>query len=127
MAPPFDAQVTFVYASDLTASIHFYSEILGLPLVIDQGTCRIYQVSSDGFVGICKTRPSRLLSPDGVTMTLVTAHVDDWHRRLKHKGVEFEIAPTKNTDFGIYHCLLRDPDGYRIEIQQFLGPVLPEI
>ncbi len=39
-------QITFVYTADLAASARFYGEQLGLPLVIDQGSCRIYRVNA---------------------------------------------------------------------------------
>ena len=51
---PFDQQVTFLYTRDLAASAHFYAEVLGLPLVLDQGLCRIYRVSGDAFLGVCQ-------------------------------------------------------------------------
>ena len=51
---PFDQQVTFLYTPDLAASAHFYGEVLGLPLVLDQGLCRIYRVSGDAFLGVCQ-------------------------------------------------------------------------
>ena len=38
----FDQLVTFLYTRDLEQSAVFYGETLGLPLVLDQGACRIY-------------------------------------------------------------------------------------
>jgi len=39
--PAWDAQVTFCYTADFESSTHFYEELLGLPLALDQGACRI--------------------------------------------------------------------------------------
>ena len=44
-ALPVDAQITFLPVADLNRSAGFYEEALGLSLVVDQGTCRIYRVS----------------------------------------------------------------------------------
>lgn len=44
-ALPVDAQITFLPVADLQRSAAFYEGALGLPLVVDQGTCRIYRVS----------------------------------------------------------------------------------
>ena len=52
--PPFTQQVTFLYTPDLATTARFYEQILGLELVLDQGVCRIYRVSRDGFVGFCQ-------------------------------------------------------------------------
>lgn len=92
---------------------------MGLALVLDQGGCRIYQVSSDGYIGICQ-RDDAPEQPEGVIVTIVTDEVDEWHRQLTEQGVIFEKPPTLNPRYNIYHCFLRDPSGYLIEIQRFL-------
>lgn len=122
--PSIAQQVTFLYTRDLQASIHFYEETLGLALVLDQGKCRIYRVSHDGYLGFCQ-RDNALQAPDGVIFTLVTPEVDRWYQYLQAQGVTFEKAPTFNPDYNIYHCFLRDPNGYLLEIQQFLDPNWP--
>lgn len=121
----FDQQVTFLYCHDLGASTTFYEETLGLEVVLDQGGCRIYRVSADGFLGICQVREGRAVQPDGVVVTLVTDDVDGWHSRLAARGVAFETGPQAHADFNIYHCFLRDPDGYLLEIQRFEDPAWP--
>ncbi len=122
----FDQQVTFLYCRDLEASAAFYEETLGLSLVLDQGGCRIYRVSADGFRGICRVREGRAIATEGVIVTLVAADVDGWHTRLAARGVVFETPPKRNPDFAIYHCFLRDPDGYLLEIQRFEDPAWPK-
>lgn len=118
----FDQQVSFFYTHDLDTTAHFYEQVLGLTLARDQGDCRIYQVSSDGYIGFC-LRPKAPVSPQGVIITLVTDEVDAWHVRLQERGISFEKPPTLNPTYLIYHCFLRDPNGYLIEIQQFLNPL----
>jgi catechol 2,3-dioxygenase-like lactoylglutathione lyase family enzyme len=56
---------------------------------------------------------------------LVTDKVDEWYAFLQARGVEFDQAPALNDRYHIYHCFLRDPNGYLIEIQQFLDPEWP--
>ncbi len=116
---PFRQLVTFYYANDLEQTADFYENRLELPLALDQGSCRIYQVSESGFIGFCRhfEAPPH---PEGIIITLVTTQVDEWHQRLLDKGVSIEKAPTLNAKFNIYHCFLRDPNGYLIEIQTFL-------
>ena len=118
---PFDQQVTFLATRDLNATAHFYEKILRLPLVLDQGVCRIYRVGGDAFLGFCESE-SAPAKPEGVIITLVSQDVDGWHRRLREQGVAFEKPPALNPKFNIYHCFLRDPNGYLLEIQKFLDP-----
>jgi catechol 2,3-dioxygenase-like lactoylglutathione lyase family enzyme len=122
--PSIDQQVTFLYTKDLQATAQFYEEVLGLSLVLDQGSCRIYRVSSDGFLGICQgdSAPEK---PESIIITLATRDVDEWYDYLSRHGVEFEKPPSHNPTYNIYHCFLRDPSGYLLEIQQFLDPAWP--
>ena len=122
--PPIDSQITFLYTHDLAQTAQFYEEAMGLQLKLDQGACRIYQVSEDGYLGFCqqpdgseaKTDPSRII------LTIVTDSVDEWHSYLGDQNVQAEKQPAVNAKFGIYHFFVRDPSGYLIEIQQFLHP-----
>ncbi len=116
----FDSQVTFCYSADLQASAHFYEQLLGLPLALDQGDCRIYKTSTTAYLAICRRETAP--RPDGIILTLVSQDVDGWHARLSALGVEFEKPPTLNTQFNIYHCFFRDPSGYLLEIQRFNDP-----
>lgn len=119
----FEQAVTFLSTEDLQATAAFYEEKLGLELALDQGTCRIYRVSADGYVGFCGREAGA--SPDGVIFTLVCEDVDGVYAELRARGVSFEDAPKYNPDYDIYHCFLRDPNGYLLEVQRFEDPRWP--
>ena len=122
--PSIDQQVTFLYTRDLGTTAHFYEQVLQLPLVLDQGNCRIYQVSADGYLGFCE-RAETPEQPSGIIITIATSAVDEWHHFLAKQGVSFEKPPTFYPEYNIYHCFLRDPNGYLLEIQQFHDPAWP--
>ncbi len=117
-----ERQITFLYTQKLAETADFYEPLLQLRLVLDQGDCRIYETSPQSYVGFCKRVQSEGESRDGVILTLVTAEVDPWYQSLIAQGVIFEHPPVLNPKYQIYHCFLRDPNGYRIEIQQFIQP-----
>jgi catechol 2,3-dioxygenase-like lactoylglutathione lyase family enzyme len=115
-----DAHIVFLATTDLSATAAFYEETLGLTLALDQGKCRIYRVAEKAYLGFCaRAEPT---SSDGVIVTLVSQDVDAWYQELKIQGVDFEKKPTYHPEFKIYHCLLRDPNGYLVEIQRFEDP-----
>jgi len=116
----FDAQVTFCYCEYLQSSAHFYEQVLGLPLILDQGMCRIYRTATTAYLAFC--RRDSAPRPEGIILTLVSDDVDAWYVRLCERGIEFEKPPARNPQFNIYHCFLRDPSGYLIEIQRFEDP-----
>jgi catechol 2,3-dioxygenase-like lactoylglutathione lyase family enzyme len=116
-----DAQIVFFATRDLEATTRFYVDGLGLPLTLDQGTCRIFRVAHGAFLGFC--RRDAAPNPDGVTVTLVTEDVDGWFDRLRTRGIAIEKAPAHNPAYKITHGFLRDPNGYLVEIQRFDDPM----
>lgn len=121
MNPPFEQFVTFLHTADLAATADFYERVLSLPLARDQGICRIYKISADGYLGFCThLEPT---GPYGVIATLVTDDVDGWHERLKARGVEILKPPAHNPKYAIYHFFFKDPNGYLLEIQRFDEPL----
>ncbi len=121
--PPIEAQITFLYTHDLAATARFYEDIMGLPLKLDQGSCRIYGVGGEAYIGFCqRSEAASSRDEDRVILTFVTPEVDAWYRHLSERGVAVEKPPQVNPKYNIYHCFLRDPNGYLIEIQRFLHP-----
>jgi len=116
----FDSQITFCYTKDLETTADFYENVMGLPLVLDQGQCRIYATGTGAFLGFCRRIDAG--PPEGVILTLVTQDVDGWYRRLRNRGVTFQAPPAHNEEYRIYHCFLTDPNGYKIELQRFEDP-----
>ncbi len=116
----FDSQITFCYTRDLAGTARFYEEKLGLRLVLDQAHCRIYAVAGGAYLGFCQGEDCA--APGDVVLTLVTENVDGWYEELKSKDVAFDTSPAFNPEYNIYHCFLRDPNGYRLEIQRFEDP-----
>jgi catechol 2,3-dioxygenase-like lactoylglutathione lyase family enzyme len=120
---PFDAGITFCYTRDLKKTAEFYEGVMGLPLVLDQGGCRIYKVSGGAYFGFCEREE---VGPGkGLILTFVTEDVDRWYEKLSGQGIVFEKQPAFNPDYNIYHCFLRDPNGYLLEIQRFEDPRWP--
>lgn len=120
---PFDAGITFCYTLDLKKTAEFYEGVMGLPLVLDQGGCRIYRASGGAYLGFCERE--EVGSGKGLILTFVTEDVDRWYEKLSGQGIVFEKQPAFNPDYNIYHCFLRDPNGYLLEIQRFEDPRWP--
>jgi len=119
--PAVDQQITFLYTLDLATTARFYEETMSLPLVLDQGGCRIYRVAGDAYLGFCE-RASAPKEPRGILFTLVTDEVDAWYARLAAAGVPIDAPPKVTEVYGIYHFFAHDPNGYVIEVQRFLDP-----
>ncbi|MFP4459726.1 MAG: VOC family protein [Candidatus Zixiibacteriota bacterium] len=113
-------QITFIYTNDLERTSKFYGEILGFPLVHDQGTCRIYKSTDKSYIGFCQKDIEILASH--VILTFVTDDVDKYYEKLKEAEVDIVKKPQNNPEFNIYHLFCHDPNGYLVEIQRFNDP-----
>lgn len=121
------ALVSFRPVRDLAASRDFYERDLGLALVRDQGACLIFRVSPGGYLGVCQAgydgRDDPLPHDDRWIETIVIDDVEALHRRLLAYGAEVDGPPRHNARFGITQFFVRDPDGYRVEVQRFDDPL----
>ena len=115
-----DAQITFLPSADLDRSRTFYVGVLGLELVVEQGTCRIFAVADGAFLGTCQR--DAVEATEGVIFTFVTDDVDGWCTRILDSGGRIESGPEHSDQYGIYQAFLLDPDGHRLEIQRFDDP-----
>jgi catechol 2,3-dioxygenase-like lactoylglutathione lyase family enzyme len=124
--PSIEQQITFLYTQDLSTTSRFYEGLLGLQLKLDQGSCKIYTITQTSFLGFCQRATANLVNSvnsTSVILTLVTHEVDEWFSLLQSQDVNIEKHPAVNPEYNIYHFFFRDPNGYLIEIQEFLDPI----
>lgn len=117
----FSEFITFLYTADLDKTSQFYETVLGFKMVLDQGKCRIFHVSSGGYLGFC-IQNNVEIPHRAIILTLVTEDVDHIYDKLVRLNTSIEKPPQINQEFGIYHCFFRDPNGYLLEVQRFLDP-----
>ncbi|MBX3097549.1 MAG: VOC family protein, partial [Fimbriimonadaceae bacterium] len=79
-APP-EGAITFLPTSDLDQTTAFYRNSLGLRMVLDQHTCRIFRISTESFIGFCSHTGDVPQPPESVIVTLLVADVQDWYDR----------------------------------------------
>lgn len=115
--------ITFLYYKDLAAAMRFYEDVLGFSVAIDQGWCKIYGISSDGYVGLVdESRGSHKANPiKPVQICLRVPDVDAWHAYLKEHDVEGLTSPRSIDELKIRVFVFYDPEGYQIEIQSTLS------
>ncbi|HEX9228900.1 MAG TPA: VOC family protein [Arthrobacter sp.] len=114
--------ITFLYYKDLPNAMRFYEDTLGFQVAIDQGWCKIYGVSADGYVGLVdETRGMHKAHPvKPVQICLRVPDVDAWHAYLKGLGVAGLTEPRSSRELRIRAFVCYDPEGYQIEIQSVL-------
>ncbi|MFT4784351.1 MAG: lactoylglutathione lyase [Paracoccaceae bacterium] len=111
--------ITFFYYRDLPAAMRFYEDILGLPLAIDQGWCKIYRICEGAHVGLVdEAKGMNKWAPvKPVQLCIRVPAVDDWYAYAKAEELENLSKLFVNDALGIRAFVFTDPEGYQIEIQ----------
>lgn len=116
---PNELAITFLYYRDLPRAMRFYEDILGLPLAIDQGWCKIYRLCPGAHVGLVdETRGmNRWAAVKPVQLCIRVPRVEDWHAYAQARGVDNLSELFESSELGIRAFVFADPEGYQIEIQ----------
>ena len=111
--------ITFFYYRDLPKAMRFYEDVLGLPLVIDQGWSKIYQLCPGAHVGLVdETRGmNKWASVKPVQLCIRVPDVDHWYDYARAKGLDNLSKLFINEAIGIRAFVFNDPEGYQIEVQ----------
>lgn len=121
MTPPSTPSlaITFLYYRDLERAEAFYREILGLPLVIDQGFAKIFRLADGAHVGLVdEARGMNDWHPDkSVQLCLRVPDVDAWYVWAEAARLSNLLGMFDNEKIGIRAFVFEDPEGYQIEIQ----------
>jgi len=111
--------ITFLGTKDLQRTSQFYQDVLGLTVYKDQEVCLIFNITTQSKIGFCK-HISVIHDEKSPILTLVTEQVDEIYKKISESGIDIPEKPKTNQKFNIYHFFFKDPNGYTIEIQEFL-------
>ena len=111
--------ITFLYYRDLATAMRFYEDVLGLPLAIDQGWCKIYRIAEGAHVGLVdETRGMNNWQPEKcVQLCIRVPDVDAWYAYAQEEALDGLSELFVNDALGIRAFVFNDPEGYQIEIQ----------
>ena len=116
--------ITFFYYRDLPTAMRFYEDILGLPLAIDQGWCKIYEICPRAHVGLVDETKSmnKWAEVKPVQLCIRVPQVNDWYAYAQAKALSNLSELFVNDEIGIRAFVFNDPEGYQIEIQSATRP-----
>ena len=127
----FEQSITWLYTENLDRLgrlDRFYGEVLELPFVMDQqvagGHTRIYRASPTHFIGLCAI-PNRSLGTKGMIFTFLVPDLAAAYAHYRARGVPFESEPDMSPGRVIHSCFFHDPEGYKLELQEFADPRWP--
>lgn len=120
--PGIEKTITFIYFNDLPKAMDFYEKVMGFDLEIDQGWCKIYRASSNGYVGLVDGERGfhKASETKPIILCFRVPDVDEWYRFIKDKGIEIFKDIKSSPELKIRAFLIHDPEGHVVEIQSAL-------
>ena len=114
--------ITFFYYDNLKQATKFYGEVMGLTKVIDIPIAKVFKVHGSSHVGLVDGQKGYLKYTDDkpVMLSWFSDEIDEWYKYLLEKGVEVDQPPMKQSYLEMKTMLFRDPEGYLLEILQWL-------
>ncbi len=116
---PNQLAITFFYYCDLPRAMAFYEDVMGLPLAIDQGWCKIYQICPGAHVGLVDEAKgmNKWAEVKPVQLCIRVPNVDAWYEYCTGLALDNLSELFVNDQLGIRAFVFNDPEGYQIEIQ----------
>jgi predicted enzyme related to lactoylglutathione lyase len=116
--------ITFFYYRDLPRAMAFYEDVLGLPLAIDQGWCKIYRIAEGAHVGLVDETKgmNNWTAEKPVQLCIRVPDVDAWYSYIGAMDLPGYSKLFENEQLGIRAFVFEDPEGYQVEIQTATRP-----
>jgi len=116
---PNELAITFFYYRDLPAAMAFYEGVLGLPLAIDQGWCKIYRICPGAHVGLVDEAKgmNKWAATKPVQLCIRVPDVRAWYAYAQEQELDALSELFENDQIGIRAFVFNDPEGYQIEVQ----------
>lgn len=117
---------TMVIVSDMTRSVEFYRDKLGLPLKFESPDWTEFQTGATTLAlhggGVPHERRGDLGDKDAGTCSIGfnVEDVDQTFEELKAKGINFVMPPTQREGEGIKLAVCVDPDGLPVSFAQII-------
>jgi predicted enzyme related to lactoylglutathione lyase len=114
--------ITWLYYKDLASAQKWYEDIMGLEMEVDQGWSVIYKIVDGAYVGLVDGAHGYHKANDikPVILCLNVESADAWHKKLMDNGLEIEELPRESERLKVRVFMLKDIEGYTIEIQETL-------
>lgn len=111
----------FYYYRDLAQATHFYTDVLGFPMMVDYGFACTVQAAATSFLTLVDVTRGMHHAHEAksVTTALITDELEAWYVYLTGQGVP--MRHTFNPKPGSAHdgFVALDPEGYFLEFERF--------
>lgn len=115
------ASNVFFYYKDLDKAKDFYTNTLGLEIVVDYEVAIILRIAEQSYLSLVDASVGmhNEKEPKTVALALLTEQLADWYRYLRGQGVpiKYEFKPKEGNAHDGFVAI--DPEGYLLEFETF--------
>ena len=115
------ANVIWLYYEELERAQHFYEDLFGLKLLVDQGFAKVYSSSPTAYIGLVDEAQGlhRFSREKAVNVSFITEKVDAWYHHLRSRELTMRV-PLDNAEQGLVRAFVTlDLAGYFLEFDWF--------
>ncbi len=111
----------YLYYNDLPTATEFYAKTLGMEMVADYKTSKVFRMTADSYLVLSDLAASmhKAEEPKTVALALLTDQLDEWYTYLKTTNTpfkyEYNLKPNRPHD----GFVVIDPEGYLLEFERF--------
>jgi catechol 2,3-dioxygenase-like lactoylglutathione lyase family enzyme len=116
------ANVLWLYYTDLDAAQKFYEEHYCLSLLVNQGFARVLSSSASGFIGLVDESQGlhRFAEHKAVTVSFLSEDIDRWFARFTERGLKMRSPIQSEGRVPVRTFVTYDLGGYYVEFDRFL-------
>jgi catechol 2,3-dioxygenase-like lactoylglutathione lyase family enzyme len=115
--------VTWLYYKDVLHQQHFMEDILGFPLVVDQGWAKVYRVTNTGYIGLVDERKGMhaFTEKKAVNVAFIIDDLDGWYNYVQKNECfpVWDAGIKTGPDHKFREFIGYDPGGYYLEFDTF--------
>ncbi len=122
MSNEIDGTITFFYYKNLDAATRFYEDVMGFESVIDVDFAKVYRVYEGVHIGLVDGKRGYVKATEAkpIMLSYFSDDINWWHQHLRDNEVTIEQPPQEASYLKMKTMLFRDPEGYLLEILQWL-------
>ena len=115
----YPSNITFLYYKNFQYGVSFIEETFELPLIMDQGFARVYQIGDSSFIGIVDLG-QREQNAGNTLVSFNTDNVKKEYERVSKLDV-YELTDIQHfAQIPLNSFFFSDKEGHRFEIQEFI-------
>ena len=109
--------VSNIYSNDIEASKQFYTQFLGMELVMDMEWILTFasKENKTAQISVFQNKENKPLHNTAIFLSIEVSDIDNWYDRAKTQNIEISY-PITNEPWGVRRFFVKDPNGVTINL-----------